>query len=516
MQWGEALHENALLNTGLRSELPVRWSGDEQYETAGKTTITFSFIGKTSILGYGDDVNEIIKPTHNFSQKQKNDIRKIFDNLESYVNIKFQEVTDSTTVGTIRIGFNTITDEQGNFRPGIYATADPPSTETRGGDIWFNQNFSESNFSGGLVERDGLAANGETPTANSVMVHEILHSLGLEHPDNPNYPIPDTVRNWEHTVLSDEYSHDASFLLNGLEYGVSSTPMPWDISGLQHLYGANQTTNSGDTIYTFDNSKPFYKTIWDASGDDTFDFQNFDDGISVYIKGGELSTLSFDVADSRWSNKQHGNLGIAFGCTIENVFLGSGDDFAKGNDYSNVLKGGEGEDTLKGSGGKDLLYGGSGNDDLRGSTHGDTIFGESGSDTLHGGNGRDILTGGSGGDFIYGGFGHNTFSDEKDGSRDQLYFKSDQFAENWLYGRAGMNPNGQKVDIIKGLDQIDRVFVEGVETSELTFGQVNSFAAPTGNFSGIGIYANGFLEGLYTGGDLTSSQLQSMTTGVDA
>ena len=91
VQWGEALHKNGLLNTGLRSELPVRWSGDEQYETAGNTTITFSFIGKTSILGYGDDVNEIIKPTHDFSQKQKNDIRKIFDNLESYVNIKFDD-----------------------------------------------------------------------------------------------------------------------------------------------------------------------------------------------------------------------------------------------------------------------------------------------------------------------------------------------------------------------------------------------------------------------------------------
>jgi len=80
------------------------------------------------------------------------------------------------------------------------------------------------------VERDGLAANGETPTAYSVMVHEIIHSLGLEHPDNPNYSIPDTVHNWEHTVLSDEYSHDASFLLNGIDYGVSLTPMPWDIS----------------------------------------------------------------------------------------------------------------------------------------------------------------------------------------------------------------------------------------------------------------------------------------------
>ena len=91
-------------------------------------------------MGYGDDVNEIIKLTHDFTEAE-NDIRKIFDNLESYVNIKFKEVTDSETVGTIRIGFNTITDEQ-ETQARIYATADPPSTEARGGDIWFNENFS--------------------------------------------------------------------------------------------------------------------------------------------------------------------------------------------------------------------------------------------------------------------------------------------------------------------------------------------------------------------------------------
>ena len=58
--------------------------------------------------------------------------------------------------------------------------------------------------------------------------------------------------------------------------------------------------------------------------------------------------------------------------------------------------------------------------------------------------------------------------------------------------------------------------MQGVATSDLTFSRLNNFVSPTGNFSGIGIYANGFLEGLYIGGDLTSSQLQSMTTGVDA
>ena len=57
--------------------------------------------------------------------------------------------------------------------------------------------------------------------------------------------------------------------------------------------------------------------------------------------------------------------------------------------------------------------------------------------------------------------------------------------------------------------------MQGVKTSDLTFRQVNNSAAPTGNFSGIGIYANGFLEGLYTGGDLSAVQLQSMTVGAE-
>ena len=37
---------------------------------------------------------------------------------------------------------NTITDEAGNYREGIAATADPPSEEPRGGDVFFNKQFT--------------------------------------------------------------------------------------------------------------------------------------------------------------------------------------------------------------------------------------------------------------------------------------------------------------------------------------------------------------------------------------
>ena len=123
---------------------------------------------------------------------------------------------------------------------------------------------------------------------------------------------------------------------------------------------------------------------------------------------------------------------------------------------------------------------------------------------------------------MYGGFGQNNFGDERDGSIDHLYFKSDQFAENWLYGKAGNNPTGAKLDQIQGLDPFDRIYVQGVKTSELSFSAVDisGFGKPFGPVSGIGIFANGFIEAIYTGGatgvDLSAAQLQSMTVGVDA
>lgn len=186
------------------------------------------------------------------------------------------------------------------------------------------------------------------------------------------------------------------------------------------------------------------------------------------------------------------------------------------NDNGRGFGGTNSNDILKGTNSHDIFAGFSGADKLVGIRGSDTLFGYDGYDEIRAGNGRDYIWGGGDGDDLYGGFGHNTFGDERDGSIDWLYFKSDQFAWNWIYESSGNNPTGQKVDVIKGLDSNDRLFVQGVDTSELSFSQVNDFSAPTGNFSGIGIFANGFLEGLYTGGDLSSSQLQSMTSGVDA
>ena len=64
-------------------------------------------------MGYGDDVHKTIKPTAYYNSHQKKYIRSIFSSISKYINYSFKLVPDGKTVGTIRIGFNTITDEQG-------------------------------------------------------------------------------------------------------------------------------------------------------------------------------------------------------------------------------------------------------------------------------------------------------------------------------------------------------------------------------------------------------------------
>ena len=155
--------------------------------------------------------------------------------------------------------------------------------------------------------------------------------------------------------------------------------------------------------------------------------------------------------------------------------------------------------------GSDYMSGSYGDDVLTGYRGADDMWGSDGDDLLRAGNGADMIWGGRGSDILYGGFGKNTFEWENDGSIDKLYFKSDQFAYNYLYGSAGNNPSGAKADIIYSLDPFDQIFIQGVTTDSLSFSRTAD---------GIGIFADGYLEATYTGFDLNVSQIEAMTSGV--
>ena len=201
-------------------------------------------------------------------------------------------------------------------------------------------------------------------------------------------------------------------------------------------------------------------------------------------------TKLMDVVASTWSDKVQINRVVKASDTggkieAKQIEVGSGEV------AGSVVSGGKGSDDIKGFAGWDNLEGGDGND------------------LIHGGNGRDIISGGAGRDELHGDFGWNTFKSEKDGVSDLIAIKSDQFLVNWLYGKAGNSPNGEKADIIEGLDSIDKIKLIGIDTREITFAANVSAKGVTG----IGIYGKGILEAVYTGGDLTVAQITQMTSG---
>ncbi|WP_237385907.1 serralysin family metalloprotease [Xenorhabdus sp. Sc-CR9] len=201
--------------------------------------------------------------------------------------------------------------------------------------------------------------------------HEIGHGLGLEHP--ADYDASDKVRpsyanKAEYFEDSRAYTVMSYFgeKVTGQDFksGYSSAPLLNDISAIQELYGANMETRKGDTVYGFNsntdrdfmtatdaNSKLIF-SVWDAGGEDTFDFSGFTQNQRINLNEGAFS----DVGGLK------GNVSIARGVVIENAIGGSGDDILVGNSADNILKGGAGDDIIYGGLGGDHLWGGEGND----------------------------------------------------------------------------------------------------------------------------------------------------------
>ena len=267
------------------------------------------------------------------------------------------------------------------------------------------------------------------------------------------------------------------------------------------------------------------------AGEDTIQGDIYDD----IIYSDEGDDLLFGMAGNDNLHGENGNDKLIGGEGNDKIYGGYGNDSMWGSNGSDYLDGGDGDDNIYGADstntlgqdgddymiggvgndniwgedGKDIIYGGIGNDYIHGGFENDELYGGDGNDVIRGGNGIDIITGGAGKDELHGDFGSNIYKSDKDGFSDLIAIKSDQYLSNWYFNKAGNNPNGEKCDLIESLETIDRIKIIGVSTSEITFA-ANIY---TKGKTGIGIYGKGALEALYIGGDLSISQLTTMTTG---
>ena len=307
-----------------------------------------------------------------------------------------------------------------------------------GGDITFNGSSGFGSYASmqwWVPDNDLISADiqfdqswGSNKSANlsfgsygfTTILHEFLHSLGLEHPgdyDASNGPVSyfpdaeylqDTTR---YSVMSyfdadADGSGTSHWFHNGVDFDwlYPQTLMIYDILALTQGafagkfdgYSFNLTTRTTATTYGYNataginevfdfasNESPVL-TIYDAGGIDTLDLSGdtaTEAMVISYNAAGDPTatptsrTISIiDLREGSYSST-HGmtnNIGIAFGTVIENA-VGTGfDDTMHGNSVQNALQGGAGDDTLQGWAQNDVLIGGTGADLLDGGTGFDT------------------------------------------------------------------------------------------------------------------------------------------------
>ncbi len=298
-----------------------------------------------------------------------------------------------------------------------------PDVFSSSGDVWFGRTFDYRSAEPGNY-------------AWATMLHEIGHAIGLKHGhETIAYgPLPSNQDSMEYSIMTYR-SYVGASITAGYQnsfWDFAQTYMMADIAALQWMYGANFTTNSGNTHYlwrpgqgdTWVNGvkaidaggSKIFATVWDGGGVDTYDLSAYGSALSIDLRPGEHSIFATNqLADLGLGNTARGNIFNALRyqgdprSLIENAIGGSGNDTITGNAADNDLKGLDGNDRLYGLGADDSLFGGSGIDRLTGGLGDDRLSGGAEDDvSFFGSDGSDSLFGAAGGDHsFHGGSGHD-------------------------------------------------------------------------------------------------------------
>lgn len=308
-----------------------------------QTPIAFTFL--TQPYGYlGSSPNFSV-----FSPAQRAALTRHMELIADVANLSFVEVPDNGQPGgpaNRRIGFYNVNHVNVPYWGVAKDYSVQSETEPNGEIYGVNSavNLWRANQQGGWGIGDSNPRK---------LMHELLHTLGLDHPGPYNGDSADYETQALFQQDSNQYTVMSYWLaeVTGADHEgpsssrFASTPLLYDVASLQYLYGANMTTRTGNTVYGFNTTADrevfdlalhpqSVFTIWDAGGRDTLDLSGFATPSVIDLHAGAFSDAG-ELTD---------NISIAFGVTIENAVGGAGGDTLIANEAQNRLSGGGGGD----------------------------------------------------------------------------------------------------------------------------------------------------------------------------
>jgi serralysin len=325
--------------------------------------LTFSFPTNASQYEAGYGLREQQTNFEALNDLQAATVRQVFAMVSGLTNLTFSEL-DGASAGqaVIRQAMSDKPATAWSYTPG-------PSAEA--GDVWYG------NSSGWYdAPKVGNYAYG-------TILHEIGHTLGLKHGHESKpegSPIMTAAHDsMEYSIMTyRSYVGAAGLSAENEIWGFAQTFMMVDIAALQHMYGADFSTNAGNTTYRWSpatgetfidgvgqgapGANRIFRTVWDGNGIDLYDFSNYTTNLSVDLRPGNWTkTSDQQLALLGPGQYAHGNIANALQVEgdarslIENARGGIGRDTIVGNTVGNVLAGGGGNDALTGGAGKDIF-----------------------------------------------------------------------------------------------------------------------------------------------------------------
>lgn len=335
------------------------------------TTVTYSFPSGTAFFANGTAYGngEVSAGWAPLSALQQDAVRKALAAWSAVSALKFVEVADGQTVGDLRFAFSSAVKD-----PVDGIGYQPASGNPVGGDVWIGMEHAQESFtSGNNPFQPTTFSTAYNPVATGnyyVLLHEIGHALGLSHSFAEQGKTRGTAALplAEDTYASTVMSYTASSALYG---GTPTTPMPYDILAIQHLYGRDFFHNGGNDTYTFDVDNVYFETLWDTSGVDTIVVTNernvspfSNRGAVIDLRPGAMSGIGFASAAATtystminnapdYTYRHSGVVAVAYGVSIENVIGTDLNERITGNAANNRFTSGKGSDVLDGGDGRD-------------------------------------------------------------------------------------------------------------------------------------------------------------------